>query len=193
MRSWKIVAYTVGVSLLIFVTIFLFNGFTEEANRITIRLSARISATLFAFAFGSSAMQYFAKGEFTFWLLSNRKFLGISFAIVHIIHLILLGILHINFHPIFEVAAKSSIIGGGIAYGFLLIMLLTSFERYSRFLTAFQWKCIHTFGGYWIWFIYTKSYWKRLTTEWEYLPMVILFIAVLILRILKIISRKKVY
>ena len=105
MRSWKIVTYTVVVSIFIFVAIFVFNGFTEDANRITIRLSARISATLFAFAFGASALQHFTKGEFTYWLLSNRKFLGISFAIVHIIHLFLLGILHINFHPIFEVAA----------------------------------------------------------------------------------------
>ncbi len=189
MRSWNIVKYTVGISLLLFITIFLFFGFTEEANRINIRLSARISATFFAFAFMALALQHFVKGEFTFWLLANRKFVGVTFAIVHLIHLCLLGILHLNFHPIFEVAATSSIVGGGIAYFFLVLMLFTSFEQFSKYLSSMHWKLLHTVGGYWIWSIFTISYWKRMDTESEYIPMFLLFAIVLLLRISKIISR----
>lgn len=190
MRAWNITKYGVGISLVLFIGIFLFFGITEEANRINIRLSARISATFFAFAFMASALQHFVKGEFTFWLLVNRKFVGVTFAMVHLIHLSLLGILHLNFHPIFELAATSSIVGGGIAYFFLVLMLFTSFEQFSKYLLSMHWKLLHTIGGYWIWSIFTISYWKRMDTEAEYIPMFLLFAIAILLRLSKIVSRK---
>lgn len=96
-----------------------------------------------------------------------------------------------NFHPVFEVAATSSLIGGGLAYVFVVLMLLTSFDAFSRFLSSRQWTLLHTIGGYWIWFIFIKSYYKRVTTELEYLPLLLLLTVVLVLRLAKVISEKR--
>ena len=183
MREWAIVKIAVFLSVFVFALIFFTLGFSEEPLRINIRLSARVSAILFSLAFMASAVQYFYKGEFSFWLLVNRKFLGISFAIIHLIHLAFLGTLHYCYHPIFTAAATESILSGSLAYLFLVIMLFTSFDRFSKFMSHKIWKVTHTIGGYWIWLIFMISYAKRVDTEIEYLPMIILFLGTLILRL----------
>jgi hypothetical protein len=153
-------------------------------------MTARIAGILFAFAFMASSIQYYLKGIFTFWLLSNRKYLGVSFAIVHLIHLALLVVLHEVFHPIFHIAATSSLVSGGIAYFFTIAMLLTSFDNLKRRISSKNWKILHTVGGYWIWMIFFISYMKRVDTELVYLPLVLLFALTLILRILKLVAKK---
>lgn len=191
MNGWKLVRWILIVSIAAFGALYFNNGFTELATRLCIRLSAKISASLFSLAFAASSLHYFFKRPWTTWILTNRKYLGISFAIVHLMHLGFLGILHLYFHPIFEVAATSSLIGGGLAYLFLALMLATSFERFSKMITHRQWILLHTIGGYWIWFIFAKSYWKRVMIEMEYLPLLLLFAVVLILRIGKVIFKQK--
>jgi DMSO/TMAO reductase YedYZ heme-binding membrane subunit len=188
MNGWNLTKWLVGLSILWFAVIFFKHGFHEEANRIAIRQSARIAAVLFSFAFGASALQRFWKNGFSNWLLKNRKNIGVAFAIVHIIHLIFLAVLQTNFHPVFEMAKTISILGGGLAYVFVFLMLLTSFPKFSQYLSPKNWKLLHTAGGYWIWYIFIRSYVKRVNTEIEYLPLVILLVVVFVLRIWKILK-----
>lgn len=189
MNSLKLVKWLVLGTATVLVGIIAFSGWEEESLRMSIRLSARISGILFAFAFGASSLRFFIDVKFSRWLLANRKYVGISFAIIHLIHLLLLLGLQYAFHPVFEKAAISSLIGGGMAYAFAVSMLITSFPRYADHLSQRSWQVLHTLGGYWIWFIFFKSYWKRVMTETEYLPLVILFAMVLILRIGKSIKK----
>ncbi len=186
MKGWKIVYASLTIMILYFLIIYKVNGFTEIATRLNIRMSARTSGVLFAFAFMASSLHYFLKKDWTKWLLQNRKYIGVSFALIHLLHLIVLGILQLYFHPVFEMAKTSSLIGGGMAYVFTVLMLLTSFRRFSRFLSAMQWKVLHLIGGYWIWFIFFKSYWKRVMTEMEYLTLVILFGMAVLIRLAKL-------
>ena len=185
MRGWKIVYASLTVMILYFLIIYGVNGFTEIATRLNIRMSARFSGVLFAFAFMASSLHYFLKKNWTKWLLQNRKYIGVSFALNHLLHLMVLGVLQIFFHPVFEMAKTSSLIGGGMAYLFAVLMLLTSFSTFSRYLSAKQWKLLHLIGGYWIWFIFFKSYWKRVMTETEYLSLTVLLAMVIILRLAK--------
>ena len=136
----------------------IFNGFTEESTREAIRWTARISVVLFSLAFAASGLHRQFHNPFTFWLLTNRKYLGISFAIMHLVHLCYLGLLQFNFHPVFEKAKTISLIGGGLAYFFIVMMLLTSFKIFSKYLSKRQWKLLHTIGGYWILYIFLRSY-----------------------------------
>ncbi len=187
---WGIVKFVLAFSAILYAILFITQGFEEESNRYAIRWSARISVTLFSLAFGASAIQYFWKNVFTFWLLMNRKYLGISFAISHLTHLFFLLLLQQNFHPVFEKAKTIPLLGGGLAYLFLVLMLLTSFERFSKYLSGKNWLILHTAGGYWIWYIFIRSYVKRAMTEWEYLPLVILLAVVFGLRIFKLVKSK---
>ncbi len=181
--AWDIVKL-IMVGSVMFFGLMLFNyGFTEEGTREMIRWSARISVVLFSLAFAASGIHRLVQNSLTFWLLMNRKYLGISFAIVHLEHLFFLVILQYNFHPVFEKAKTISLIGGGLAYLFLILMLLTSFELFSKFLSKKQWKVLHTVGGYWILFIFLRSYWKRALTEYEYFPIAILLVLVIIVRL----------
>jgi len=182
--AWGLVKFCIATSLLLFGGLYFIYGFTEEGTRQAIRWSARISAVLFSLAFTASAFQRLFKNIFSFWWLMNRKYFGISFAIVHLLHLCFLLVLQQFFHPVFNMAKTSSLIGGGLAYFFIVLMLLTSFPYFAKYLSRRNWKILHTAGGYWIWFIFIKTYWKRAATESEYIPLVVLLVAVLGLRLL---------
>lgn len=192
MRGWNIVWTLTVIAVLLFGSVFLVFGFTEEANRIAIRLSARLAGILFALAFAASSLPIIHRGKFTLWLLTNRKYIGLSFAHLHFIHLILLFLLQQSFHPVFDLAARSSLAAGGLAYFFIASMYLTSFSRFSNLLSARNWNLLHTVGGYWIWIIFFRSYVKRVDTEIEYLPLVLLFAGVLLLRIVKLMRSRRI-
>ncbi|MFQ5447669.1 MAG: hypothetical protein ACE5FF_12120 [Saprospiraceae bacterium] len=182
--AWGLVRFCVAASLLLFGALYYFSGLNEEGTRQVIRWSARISAVLFSMAFAASAFQRLFKNVFSFWWLMNRKYLGVSFAIVHLLHLCFLLLLQQYFHPVFNLAKTSSLVGGGLAYLFIVLMLLTSFSVFAKYISRQSWKILHTAGGYWIWFIFMKSYWKRAATESEYIPLAVLLAAVLALRLL---------
>ncbi len=189
--EWSLVKLIVLASVIYFVQLFYFNGFNEESTRQAIRISARIAVVLFSMAFGASALHWFVKHPFTWWMRMNRKYLGVSFAILHLIHLCFLLILQQNFHPVFNMAKTISLLGGGLAYVFLIVMLLTSFQRFSKYLSPKNWTILHTAGGYWIWFIFIRSYWKRAMTESEYIPIVVMLVGMVLIRLIKLIFLKK--
>ena len=184
--AWQLLQLIMGISLLIYLIIFLKSGFYEESTRQAIRLSARISVVLFCIAFGASAFHQRVKNSFSWWVFMNRKFFGISFAFNHLLHLFFLFILQKEFHPVFDLAAKFSLFGGGMAYVFIILMLLTSFSFFEKMISRKNWKRLHTVGGYWIWTVFMSSYSKRVwNEEWGYLPILILLIIVLLMRLYK--------
>ena len=161
------------------------NGWTETGIRQLIQWSARISLTLFCLAFSASYVHALAQDSWSWWLMMNRKYIGISFALIHLFHLLVVLTLQVEFHPVFDQAAASSIIGGGIAYFFVLAMLLTSFDKFAVLLKKGHWKILHTAGGYWIWVVFFITYWKRSDTEPIHCIGVVMLIAVIILRLSK--------
>ncbi len=189
---WRIVQVTIGLSLLSFVAIFAIGGFNEESTRQCIRLSAKVSVVLFSMAFSAAAVQRLWPGVLTFWWRMNRKYLGISFAISHLLHLAFLVLLQQCFHPVFTLAKTSSLVAGGGAYIFVVLMLLTSFDGISHYLSKKRWKLLHTVGGWWIWAVFATSYFKRvMREEMEYIPWAALILAVALLRLVVMFKRKK--
>lgn len=184
--AWDIVKIIILFSTLLFSSIFYFQEFNEESNRLLVRLSARMSGILFCLAFGASAFHAWFKNSFSWWIFMNRKFWGISFALLHLIHLGFLVLLQQYFHPVFERAATTSLLAGGLVYLFLILMLLTSFPFFAKKITSKNWKILHTLGGYWIWLIFMISYVKRVINgSNEYIPLVLLFSITILLRIWK--------
>ena len=188
--EWDLVKLIVGLSVFLFVGLYLIGGLTEASTREAIRWSARISVSMFCLAFAASSIHYFTKNSFSFWIMMNRKYWGISFAIVHLIHLAFLGILQYFFHPVFTLADSISLLAGGMAYLFLVLMLLTSFEAFAAKLSRRNWRLLHLIGGYWIWIIFANSYWGNVLVNeiYSYLPLALMILITLILRLLKRIS-----
>jgi len=163
--EWKLVKVVLTASILFFTANFLYFGFTETAVRQCIAWSARIDVVLFILAFGATAMHQYFRNSFSFWVMMNRHYFGISFAILHLLHLAFLVLLQQVFHPVFTLADSFALFAGGGAYFFVVLMLLTSFEPFKGMLSKTNWKRLHTFGGWWIWVIFMSSYWKRVFAE----------------------------
>ena len=184
--DWNVVKLAVGLPILLYISFFLFLGFTEDGIRAAIAWSSKTSFTLFCLAFAASAAHLRIKNSLSFWWLMNRKYFGISFAINHLLHLTFLIILQQVFHPVFTLAAPTSLMAGGLAYLFLVLMLLTSFEAFSKYLSPKNWKLLHTVGSYWIWMIFMSTYFKKVKNVGvEFLPFVLILLVVLLLRIFK--------
>lgn len=183
--EWDIVKYVTLFSIGLYLAFFVLGGFTEESTRMAIAWSAKISFVLFCMAFAASAAHKRIKNSFSFWWLMNRKYFGISFAISHLIHLVFLVVLQQVFHPVFDQADITSLMAGGMVYVFLILMLLTSFETFSKYLSRKNWKLLHTIGGYWIWVIFMSTYVKKVQNVGvEFLPFVLILILVLVIRLL---------
>lgn len=180
---WQLLTVLLTGTFLVYCIIFLQGGLQQESTRLAIRWSARFAVVLFCAAFGASALQHIWKGNFTFWLRSNRKYLGIAFALTHLSHLSFLVLLQAKFHPVFDLAKTSSLMAGGTAYFFVVAMLLTSFDTFSKQLSPKQWKWLHTIGGWWIWAIFFNSYRKNAL---EYPGYMMLFLMLVVVAMLKL-------
>lgn len=182
--DWQLVRVVLMASIIFFAYNFLSFGYTEEAVRQCIAWSARIGVVLFMLAFGATVMQRFFRNSFSFWVMMNRPFLGISFAILHLIHLAFLVLLQQVFHPVFTLADTFALFAGGGAYFFVILMLLTSFSTFKKMISRANWKRLHTLGGWWIWAVFMSSYWKRVfREEYGYVTLAVLLALVGIGRI----------
>ena len=86
-EKWRIAALTtvgIGVCALLILAV---SGLNEDNLRLLLRVTARSSLLLFLLAFGATSMHLVLRNSATAWTLKNRRYLGVSFAISHFIHL----------------------------------------------------------------------------------------------------------
>ena len=79
--------------------------------------------------------------------------------------------------------------GGGLAYLFIAAMSVTSFDHTRQWLGIKRWKQLHTIGSYYIWFVFTQSYFPLAIKEVFYVPFVAALIVVMLLRILRVFQK----
>jgi hypothetical protein len=183
-RGWSIVGWaallvgaTVGLILLV-------AGGGEEGLRLVIRATARISVVLFTAAFAARSLSHAWPSPASRWLLANRRYLGVSFAVSHMTHL--LAIFALGGWSLAGVVARSGItpvVLGGIAYAFLAAMTATSFDRTAAWLGPRRWSLLHTTGAYYIWTIFFVSFAPRITQSPLYWPFALALLGALVLRL----------
>lgn len=183
---WATIILVIGITGLIYT-----NGYSEETVRIVVRTTAKLSVVLFSFAFGSSSIYYFLKNDITAAILKYRAYLGLSFGVTHTFHLLALFILHKDFQPIFEEAETIALFGGGLAYLFIYLMMITTFSSVKARFSTFAWRILHRTGSYWIWFIFFRSYFKNVYYKDQYYVFFFLLATIMILRFLQMASRRK--
>jgi DMSO/TMAO reductase YedYZ heme-binding membrane subunit len=150
-----------------------------DGIRLAIRHTAWTSFLLFLFAFTASSMVRLRPARFTKWQLRNRRYLGVSFAISHLIHAVALVMLYQADRALFwTLTAPGNVIGGGIAYVFILLMTVTSFDRTAAWLGRDRWRILHKAGVWYVWLIFMIGFGKRIPTGDHYIaPFVILVLA----------------
>src|SRR5262245_47295411 len=120
--GWLMVAVAAaGLAVLVAVIVATVPG-EVDALRMLIRATARSSVTLFLLAFTASAAWLFWPGAFTRWQRSNRRYLGVSFALSHFVHLG--AILALRATAPEEMADTTMVtwVLGGLAYAFIAAM-----------------------------------------------------------------------
>ncbi len=186
----KILSFLLIVNVII--TFYLLDIKNKETISVLIRSTAQFSFILFMLAFSASSLYYFWKNKFTKRLLANRRYIGVSFAVSHYIHLF--ALLMMTFYSSFNVFVDRGLfatIGGGTAYVFITIMTITSFDSTRNLLSTKNWKRVHTIGSYFIWIIFAKSYLPEIANTPKTAIFSIILIGVILLRILKSIKTKK--
>ncbi len=178
--GWPLVGWAAAVLTIFFGVTLLAVGVAEPGIRAVVRTSAQTSFVLFLAAFTASALQRAWPTPASRWLLTNRRYLGVSFAVSHTMHLAFIIALA-------RVAADfkldpATLIGGGLAYVFIAAMTATSFDRTTKWLGARTWRRLHTAGMYWIWAIFFVSYLPRALKAPAYMPFAALLVAAIGLR-----------
>ena len=148
---------------------------------LVVRATARTSLVLFLAAYVASSLRALWRSDFSKWLLKNRRYVGLSFAVSHTLHLGAIVTLA-RVSPDFELA-PSALILGGIAYVFMYLMALTSNDRAVAALGLANWRRLHRAGMHYNWFIFFQAFGRRAVMASPfYIPFALLLVGAAALR-----------
>lgn len=128
---------------------------TSRGTEPAILLTVRCALPFFLVAFTASSLAMLWPGALTRWVLSNRRYFGLTFAFGMAWHFALVGYsfaafgIHLN-----RTVITLDLIGAT----FLLALTLTSFRWSSRHMSARMWRRLHKTGVYAIWLLATYIY-----------------------------------
>ncbi len=164
-----------------------------EGLRLAIRATARTSLVLFALAFSATALVQLAPSGATRWQRRNRRYLGVSFAVSHLIHLAALIVLARTDAELFwALTTPANIVLAGAAYLFIAAMTVTSFDRTAAWLGLRRWRLLHLVGGWYVWVSFAVAVGKRVPQGPVYWAMMALVVGVAVARLVAMSRRSKV-
>jgi len=184
MNGWRLT----GVLSLLMMAMALYflsvDGWDAEGIRLVIRATARTSLVLFVLAFTASAMVELLPSEVTRWQRRNRRYLGVSFAVSHLIHLIaIVSLASVDKGLFWKLTNINTIVLAGTAYLFIAAMAATSFDRTAAWLGPRKWRLLHLLGGWYIWISFAVAVGKRVPLDRFYWPMAALVLAAGLMRL----------
>ncbi len=151
-----ILAFVLSVKVLMIAAL-LGDDFADQLL-LAARYTARASFAMFLVTYSATSLLRLWPIAATKLLVRNRRQWGLGFALVHTVHLGALSAYNIQ---VLNMPGAQTLLGGGLAYGLMFVMALTSNDG-SRKALGRWWKRIHSVGIHWIWFIFTFSYFGRL-------------------------------
>ena len=163
-----------------------------EGIRLVIRATARTSLVLFVLAFTASAMVELMPGEFTRWQRRNRRYLGVSFAVSHFIHLAaIISLATLDRELFWKLTNIGTILLAGAAYLFIAAMTATSFDRTAAWLGPRKWRLLHLLGGWYIWISFAVAVGKRVPLDPFYWPMAAIVVFAAAVRLVAMTRRNR--
>lgn len=183
MNGWPIVGWATLAVTAIVAVILAAVGTDDAGLGMAIRATARTSVVLFSLAFTASALRRRWPTPATAWLLRNRRQLGVSYAVSQLVHLLLIvTVAGWTVHGFLTVRPTLAIVGGGLAYVFVALMTLTSFDRTAAWLGPRRWRQLHVTGAYYNWFIFAQSFFRMVTKSPVYWPFAALVAGGMVMR-----------
>lgn len=184
MNGWRLC----GVLALLLVGMSLYlaagQGWDVEGLRLVIRATARTSLLLFLLAFTASAQIRLAPSELTRWQRRNRRYLGVSFAVSHFIHLaVLIALANIDQELFWKLTNIANVAFDSAAYLFIAAMTATSFDRTAAWLGPRKWRLLHLVGSWYVWLIFLVAVAKRVPLGPIYWAMLALILIAAGLRV----------
>ena len=182
--GWKLLGLTSALLVAATLVIVWTMGANAETARALIRLTGRTSLVFFCLAFGAASLARVMPGPLTAWLAVNRRYLGLSFVVSHLIHAAaLVAFARLDAGQFAAATNPAMFIGGGLGYVFVLLMGATSFDRTAALLGPRRWRLLHLVGGYYLSLIFLQAEAKRAAdpAHWPYLALIL---GVLALRLL---------
>lgn len=174
--GWPLLALTSTLLMLAMLAVILTMGANAETARSLVRLTGRTSLVFFCLAFGAASLARVAPGPLTAWLAANRRYLGLTFVVSHLLHAgALFAFARLDPAQFATATNPLMFIGGGLGYVFMLLMGATSFDRTAAILGPRRWRLLHLVGGYYLTLTFVQAEAKRAMdpAHWPWLGLVI--------------------
>jgi len=185
MNGWRLVGTLSLLLSAMALWIVVSHGGNVEGVRLAIRATARTSLVLFALAFTAGALVELLPSEATRWQRRNRRYLGVSFAVSHFIHLgAIVALATLDRELFWKLTNVTTIVLAGTAYLFIAAMAATSFDRSAAWLGPRKWRLLHLVGGWYIWISFAVAIGKRVPLDPFYWPMAALVLAIAVVRVI---------
>lgn len=160
------------------------HGGSVEGVRLVVRITARTSLMLFALAFTASAVIRLWPGSFTRWQRANRRQLGVSFAVSHLVHAAaLIALASLDRLLFLSLTNPVSLVSGGLAYVFIIAMAATSVDRTAAMIGRRAWRLLHAAGAWYIWISFVVAYGKRVPLSAFYWAFFAVVVAMAVVRL----------
>jgi DMSO/TMAO reductase YedYZ heme-binding membrane subunit len=130
-----------------------------------IQFSVRWAVPLIFLVTAISSIQILFPGPLPMWLLRNRKYIGMCFAVAMAWQATFIFIMSNIFRDYYygEVYLLRDELEGSIGYIFLPAMVVTSFHFGRKHLNPYQWKLLHKSSIYFLWAYAFSVYWWNLS------------------------------
>ena len=137
---------------------------TGEGISAMIGYSVRLAVPFIFLVTGISAAHKLFSTPLTGWLLRNRKYLGLCFAVAMGWQGLFIAIMSLYFSGYYyeEVFYLRDELEGSVGYIFLAAMVVTSFRFGRRLINPQQWRLLHISGLYFLWAYPFSVYWWNL-------------------------------
>lgn len=192
MNGWRLFGVLTALLLAMALVLLAIHAWDVEGIRQVIRATARASLLLFVLAFTASALAELAPGDLTRWQRRNRRYLGVSFAASHFIHLAaILALAALDRELFWKLTNLTTILLAGAAYLFIAAMTVTSFDRTAAWLGPRNWRRLHLIGGWYIWISFAVAVGKRVPLDRFYWPMAALVLAAGAVRLIAMARRDR--
>jgi len=176
LNSWRLFwLLALAVSVAICVGLPGVDFHTARGTEPIVLRSVRCALPLFLTAFTASSLAILWPHPFTRWLLANRRYIGLAFAVGMAWHLCFVAYFLATFGNHLNLRAESADVVGLI---FLIAMTVTSFRPVARVLSPRQWRLLHKVGIYAIWLLVLYIYQGGARSEHD--PRHVLGVVVLI-------------
>jgi len=161
-NGWSLF-WLISIPICIVITFEMINTDLSTGSGIShmIGYSVRWAIPFIYIVVGTSSLQILFPGYFTAWLMRNRKYIGLCFAVGMAWQGLFIFIVSTFMRDYYfkDIYFFRDELEGSVGYIFLVAMVVTSFRFGRKFVNPMQWKLVHKGGVYFLWSYPFSVYW----------------------------------